>query len=145
MEVPEADAGAREAVEFEALADGSVRPDDPLAHALAGALDRSLARPYAARAVRRGGRQWAVAGRETRAETVALAPGLSAGSIEVGVSPDGERWALVDGTEVPETLEAFYEGAFRELEVRGRDRFETFVARADKVDDELWRLTIDPL
>jgi hypothetical protein len=35
--------------------------------------------------------------------------------------------------------------AFREIESRGRARFQAFAARADNVDGERWQLTIDPL
>ena len=35
--------------------------------------------------------------------------------------------------------------AFEEIERAGRARFQAFVARADRVEDGRWELTVDPL
>jgi hypothetical protein len=66
-------------------------------------------------------------------------------SLEVAVPPDGETTLLVDGeivTEVPEGPEG---EALATLESRGAARFQAFVARADRVEDGRWELTVDPL
>ena len=59
-------------------------------------------------------------------------------TVEVIVAPDGERTALVDGEAVTGLVEPAVDLALRELEQRGRLRFQAFVARADKVDDDRW-------
>lgn len=111
---------------------------------LATVLDRELERPYAAQAVRRGQSEWMVGGRRTHASLISLA--LPANdTVEVIVAPDGERTALVDGEAVTGLVEPAVDLALRELEQRGRLRFQAFVARADKVDDDRWQLTVDPL
>jgi hypothetical protein len=107
-------------------------------------LDRELERPYAAQAVRRGPTEWMVGGRRTHASLISLAlPANDA--VEVIVAPDGERTALLDGEPVSGLVEPAVDLALRELERRGRLRFQAFVARADRVDDDRWQLTVDPL
>ena len=66
-------------------------------------------------------------------------------AVEVIVAPDGERTALLDGEAVAGLVEPAVDLALRELEQRGRLRFQAFVARADRVDDDRWQLTVDPL
>jgi hypothetical protein len=107
-------------------------------------LDRELERPYAAQAVRRGPSEWMVGGRRTHASLIAL-PLPANDALEVIVAPDGERTALVDGEPVSGLVEPAVDLALRELEHRGRLRFQAFVARADRVDDDRWQLTVDPL
>ncbi len=51
----------------------------------------------------------------------------------------------MDGEAVTGLVEPAVDLALRELEQRGRLRFQAFVARADKVDDDRWQLTVDPL
>ena len=65
-------------------------------------------------------------------------------SLEVVAAPTATT-LLVDGemaSDVPEGPEG---EAFATLESRGAARFQAFVARADRVDDSRWELTIDPL
>jgi hypothetical protein len=111
---------------------------------LAAVLDRELERPYTAQAVRRGPTEWMVGGRRTHASLISLAlPANDA--VEVIVAPDGERTAVLDGEAVAGLVEPAVDLALRELEERGRLRFQAFVARADRVDDDRWQLTVDPL
>jgi len=111
---------------------------------LAAVLDRELERPYTAQAVRRGQTEWMVGGRRTHASLISLAlPANDA--VEVIVAPDGERTAGLDGEAVAGLVEPSVDLALRELEERGRLRFQAFVARADRVDDDRWQLTVDPL
>lgn len=77
--------------------------------------------------------------------TIALPPGLPATSIEIAISRDGERWTLVDGEPALPNLESSLEDAIRELELRGREHFEAFVARAEAAGSGSWELTVDPL
>jgi hypothetical protein len=100
--------------------------------------------PFAVRAVRRGRLEWAVAGRALRSEPVVLSVPADAFSVEVVVAPDGNRSLLVDGEEVV-TVDPVWDEAVQELERRGRKRFQSFVARADRVGEDRWELTVDPL
>jgi hypothetical protein len=107
-------------------------------------VDREVQRPYMAQAIRRGWTGWAVGARRINAELIRL-PGVGAESLEVALSPDGEVSGAVDGATVPGLVEPEIDAALRELERRGRARFEAFAARADNLDGERWQLTIDPL
>jgi hypothetical protein len=111
---------------------------------VADALDREVSRPYMAQAIRRGANAWAAGARRVNAELMRL-PGIGAESLEVAISPDGEMSAAVDGAAVQGLVAPEIDAALRELERRGRDRFEAFAARADNLDGERWQLTIDPL
>lgn len=126
------------------LADGAVRGDVPpeAVPALTGELP--LEPPYAVRAVRRGRVAWAVAARALRSEPVALALPEGISTLEVVVSPAGDETVLVDGREAT-AVEAHGEPAVDELRRRGRERFQSFVARADRVGEDRWELTVDPL
>jgi hypothetical protein len=132
-------------LEFRVLADGSVVGDVPpeALPVLTGEL--GLAPPYSVRAVRRGETAWAVGALRVASDPIDLPTGIAASSLEVAVPPDGEAMLLVDGeivTDEPTDGEA---QAFREIERRGRERFQAFVARADRVGDGQWELTVDPL
>ena len=132
-------------LEFRVLGDGSVVGDVPpeALPALTGEL--GLAPPYAARAVRRGETAWAVGALRVPSDPIDLPAGIAATSLEVAIPPDGETMLLADGeivTDEPTDGEA---RAFRELERLGRERFQAFVARADRVGDGQWELTVDPL
>jgi hypothetical protein len=99
--------------------------------------------PYSVRAVRQGRLGWAVAGRLLKSEPIALdAPGVS--SLEVVVGPEGDVTVLVDG-EARASPGPDLESAAGEVERRGRERFQAFVARADRVGEDRWELIIDPL
>ncbi|MGH3091433.1 MAG: hypothetical protein ACRDOG_03765 [Gaiellaceae bacterium] len=131
-------------LEFAVLADGAVSGEAPpeAVPALTDVL--GLEPPFAVRAVRRGRLEWAVAGRALRSEPVVLSVPADAFSVEVVVAPDGNRSLLVDGEEVV-TLDPAWDEAVQELEQRGRKRFQSFVARADRVGEDRWELTVDPL
>jgi hypothetical protein len=112
---------------------------------LAHEVEKELRPPYAARAVRKNRREWALAARAVKAELVRLPRGIEATSLDVARPPDGELTALADGEIVAGPVEAPLAAALAELERRGRSRFQAFVATADKVDEGRWQLTIDPL
>ncbi len=142
-EVGELAAEAVDELELRAFPDAVV-PDTALARALAAAVDRELERPYHAVGVRRDRVRWAVGARSARSELARL-PGLGGASyLELVVAPDGDERATVDGVEAPDA-DAATERAVRHLEDRGRSLFQAFVARADRLDEDLWEVTIDPL
>ena len=149
--VPELDGASALELEFTTRADGAVRIEENVqlppeaVERLCREVERALARPYAARAVRHGRREWFLAARALRATLLALPPGVPAASLEVVLSPEGERVDLVDGEVVSAFVDRVLEEALRELERRGRERFHAFVARADKLDEERWQLTVDAL
>jgi hypothetical protein len=111
---------------------------------VATALDSEVRRPYEAVAVRRGKTSWMAGARRVNAELLRL-PGVVANLIEVALAPDGERSAAIDGRPVEPLVDPSIDAALRELEGRGRARFQAFAARADNLGDERWQLTIDPL
>ena len=88
---------------------------------------------------------WLVGAVELHSEEVELPGGRGVSSIEVVSPPGGGVHVLADGEEALEPLDAGLAAAAAELERRGRLKFESFVARADKVEDDRWDLTIDPL
>ena len=135
-------------LEFRAHRDALVAAGDVADSALepfAAALDAELERPYAARAVRRGRLEWAVAGRAINAELVSLHVPERVSSLELAVSPDGERSASADGAPVEGPADVAVLHALAELERRGRERFQSFAARADRLRDGRWEITVDPL
>lgn len=132
-------------LEFRVLADGSVLGDVPAEAVPELTADLGLAPPYAARAVRKGGSRWAVGALRIAADEIELPSGIEASSLEVAVPPDGETAFLVDGEHVDGEPAGDEGRALRELERAGRERFQAFVARADRVGDGRWQLTVDPL
>lgn len=133
-------------LELRAFPDEVVAPGvpDEAARSIAAELDRELERPYEALAVRRGATAWMAGAKRVNAELAHLA-GVPATSVEVAVSPDGERSAAVDGEPLDVLVDPALDAALRGLERRGAARFQAFVVRADKLDGERWQLTIDPL
>jgi hypothetical protein len=117
-----------EKLEFVALA-GRIVPvegeGDPAT--LAAALERELARPYRAEAVRREGGLWAVAAR--RIEVVRL-PGVSGEEIELAAHGD-ERTLRVDGEQVFGTIPALERP--------------DHVVLARRIDGEDWEVETAPL
>ena len=71
--------------------------------------------------------------------------GLPAASLELALAPDGAVELRADGDIVDPGLSPLFEEAAAELERHGRARFQFFVARADKVAEGSWQLTVDPL
>jgi hypothetical protein len=144
-EVPSLRASDASEVDVRILGDGSVVGD--VGPEALSELTRELGLdpPYAVRAVRQSELEWIVGALRIESSVIELGGGLDALSLEVAVPPDGETLYLVDGdiyTDAPaEPLAA----AFAELERRGAERFQAFVARADRVEDSRWELTVDPL
>ena len=59
--------------------------------------------------------------------------------------PDGETMYLVDGEILADAPMGSVAAAFGRLEELGAGRFQAFVARADRLEDGRWELTVDPL
>ena len=95
--------------------------------------------------MRRTRERWAVGARRVRSEELRLPGQGRAERLEVVVSPAGERSATVDGAPVEAWVEPAVAEALAEIERRGRERFQAFAARADKLGGDRWELTIDPL
>lgn len=112
---------------------------------VAGELDEGLARPYSARAVRQGPIEWLVGAVELHSEEIELGGPAEATSIEVARPPGGGRQVIVDGEDALEPFATALGAAVELLDRCGSARFESFVARADKVEGDHWDLTIDPL
>jgi len=125
-------------LEFRVFGDGTVIGDVPgeAVAELTGEL--GLAPPLVVRAVRHGALQ-------LDSELVTLPRGIAAMSLEVALPPDGETTLLVDGEMVADVSEGPEREALGTLESLGAARFQAFVARADRVEDGRWELTIDPL
>jgi hypothetical protein len=124
-------------VQFDVLPDKTLlveneAGDEPLAP-LADAIERDLAPPYRARAVRQSSELWAVAARSI---DVLRLPGRPGDSLELSVR-GGERDLRFDG--------AREFGTVPELEALGAERHEDFVVRAERLDDDWWEVRVDPL
>jgi len=147
-EVPELEHTDLGEIEFRVLSDGTVVGNVPPEALEKLTKDLDLDRPYAAQAVRQDRTEWAVAALQVDSQTIELPKGIDALMLEVAVPPDediGETTYYVEGEALTELSEGPLGEALRELERLGRDRFQGFVARADKVDDGRWELTVDPL
>jgi hypothetical protein len=114
---------------FVALASGDlvVEEGPDQLEPLAAAIERELAPPYRAEAVRRDGGLWAVAARSVQLVELPGAPGTE---VEV-TSHGGERTLVVDGERSFGSLPA--------LERPGH------VARAKRLDGDTWEVTFDRL
>jgi hypothetical protein len=78
-------------------------------------------------------------------QLVELPAGIDAHSLEVAVPPEGETMAIVDGEILVDEPSGAAAEAFAALERLGAERFQAFVARADRLEDGRWELTVDPL
>jgi hypothetical protein len=121
---------------FVTLPDGDLvvdedEPDDTLAP-LADAVEQTIEPPYRAEAVRRGGDAWAVAARRIAVAEI----DASGESIEL-VSAEGGHTLTVDG--------AREFGSVPELERIGSRLGESYVVRAQRLDDRLWEIEASPL
>ena len=132
-------------LEFRILGDGSLVGDVPreALQELTGEL--GIEPPYAVRAVRQGDDEWMVGALQLESEVIELPAGIEALSLEVAVPPEGDTMLLADGEILTEAPPGPVADAFRELERLGGERFQAFVARADRVEDGRWDLTVDPL
>ena len=95
--------------------------------------------------MRKGPRRWSAGAVAVRGDLIELPAGFPATQVEVVVAPDGALEARADGEPIDPSLSGLFADAVAELERRGRDRFESFVVRADKVGGTAWQLTVDPL
>ncbi len=110
------------------------------------ALDSQLDRPYEVMAVRQDAGHFAVgARRQPAGDAIDLPEDLPATQLQVVRAPDGEFETSADGEPIDPADQELYEPALAVLERRGRARFESFVARADKAEGGRWRVTVDPL
>jgi len=144
-EVPSLRASDETELEFRVLGDGSVIGDVPsgLLAELTG--DLAIEAPYAARAVRQNEMEWMVGAVRMESNLVELPAGVEALALEAAVPPEGETMYVVDGEILAEPPEGPVAAALAELERLGVDRFQAFVARADRLEDGRWELTVDPL
>jgi hypothetical protein len=132
-------------LEFRVRADGSVAGDVPAESVPALTAELGLDPPYTVRAVRRSETAWAVGALSVASDPIELPGGIEAVTLEVAVPPQGERMLLADGEMVADEPTGAEARAFEEIERAGRARFQAFVARADRVEDGRWELTVDPL
>jgi hypothetical protein len=147
VELPELAGDPDTELGFVAFSTEIVSPGGPAPDVLeriAAALDPELERPYEVLAVRHGATGWTAAARRLNAELIRL-PGVDAEHLQVARPPGGETSFSLDGVPVEGPVAPAVADAFREIESRGRARFQAFAARADNVDGERWQLTIDPL
>ncbi len=125
---------------------GAAALSDEAVERIVKALDSQLDRPYEAHAVRQDAGHFAVgARRQPEGDEIDLPDDLTATELQVVRTPDGEFETSADGEPVDPADEERYEPAFAMLERRGRARFESFVARADRAEGGRWRVTVDPL
>jgi hypothetical protein len=152
VELPELERSEIGEIEVVAPESGDVllHADDAVPHhvgeRIAAALDEEVDRPYEALAVRQDGLRWSAGARMLRGGTTLDFPaGLPAASLELAVAPDGAVELRADGDIVDPGLSPLFAEAAAELERHGRAKFQFFVARADKVAEGSWQLTMDPL
>lgn len=125
-------------VAFVALPDGSLvveegdERDD--VSVLADAVDRVLAPPYRAEAVRRAAETWAIGARSIN--VVHVDEEVPGDEITLTVH-DGHREVLVDGER------SF--GSFRSLERQAEGRFASYSLAATRLDEGLWEVKLAPL
>jgi hypothetical protein len=152
VELPELEASPLNEFELSAPVGGEAlaRADEPLPRRMlervADALDTEVDRPYDALVVRKDRRRWSAGARAIRlGDAIELPAGFPASSLEVVRTPAGALETRVDGAEIDPALAPLVVDVVAALDRRGRQRFESFVARADKVGEGLWQLIIDPL
>jgi hypothetical protein len=147
LEIPELDGEPADEFGLVAFVEEVVGPAyvrSEILERIAAVLDREVDRPYEALVVRRSGTAWAAGARRLRAELLRL-PGVAAESLEVAVPPSDAPWGAVDGVPADRPVDPAVAAALHELERRGRSRFEAFVARADNLGGDRFKVTIDPL
>lgn len=135
MAVAEAPELEENELTFATLPDGTLIVDGEAdCTPLADALETQLAPPYRAWAVRRDETRWAVAGR--RIDVEELPPDVGGDVIDLTVQ-DGERSLVVDG------MPTF--GGVPALERLAAERYDAYVAHAERLDGNLWDVRITPL
>ena len=126
-----------DAVHFVALEDGSIVTEEAVAEGavdpLAEAIESQLSAPYRAEGVRDGER-WAVTANAI--EVATFAEDVPGDSVEL-VKRGGSLQLTVDDEPSPAALTA--------LEAYGDARASDYVARAERIDDDLWEVQISPL
>jgi hypothetical protein len=110
---------------------GSEEAMEPAARALEGEIET----PYRAVAVRRSGDTWAVGA--VGIEVVELSADTEGNELLLTVTQEGERALEVDGRSTIEGIEA--------LEQAVGGRYDAYVLRAERLDERLWEIGIDPL
>jgi hypothetical protein len=107
------------------LPDGDMSP-------LADAVEKELAPPYRARAVRKEGDLWAVSARKITLER------FQAEGNEIELTVSGMKHDLVvDGARKVGTVPA--------LELRGKETVDRYYAHAVRIEDDLWEVEINAL
>jgi hypothetical protein len=132
-------------IDFRVLGDGSVIGDVGPTVLAELTKDLAIAPPYAARAVRQNEMEWMVGALQLDSELAELPSDVGVLSLEVAVPPEGERMYLADGEILADDPTGPEAAAFERLEQLGGARFRSFVARADRLEDGRWEVTIDPL
>lgn len=135
--------GAFEATVFPDRVDGDPSVTREVIDSVRAELERVVKPPYFLRAVRQDEKTWMVGARAISSTLISLH--LSASSLEIACPPGDDRSVFVDGEFASEPFSAEVAQAVQTLERLGRERFESFVARADKVEADRWELTIDAL
>jgi hypothetical protein len=121
-------------IEFSALPDGSLVLDareDRAVEPLADAVEAELAPPYRAHCVRRSEALWVVGAVAT--EVLELREAVDGDEIELVVR-DGERDVSVDGERIF--------GSVPTLELHAAGRHDSYVARAERLDGDLWEVEV---
>jgi len=140
MGVAEAPLLTGDAVHFVVLEDGTVITEEAVAGGaadpLADAIEQQLSAPYRAEGLRDGARRhrWAVTANAI--EVATLTEDVPGDSVEL-VKRAGTRELTVDGEPAATGL--------GELEALGDARAVDYVARAERIDDDLWEVQISPL
>jgi hypothetical protein len=131
LEAPELDG---DAIHFSSLPDGSLvldADDERAIEPLAEAVEAELAPPYRAEGVRRSGALWVVGAVTT--EVVEVRESIEGDEVEVVVR-DGERHISIDGERVF--------GSIPTLERHAQGRHDAYVARAERLDGDLWEVEV---
>jgi hypothetical protein len=127
-----------DAIEFTRLPDGSLLIDDEVdadaVNPIADGLDRMVEGSYRAEGVRRDGTTWAFAARKI--EVVQLSEPVDGDEIVLS-DARGERTLTIDGAP------AF--GSLPELERLGAARHDAYVVRAQRLDADLFEVSVSPL
>lgn len=122
---------------FVVLGDGSVILDEelpePAVEPIAEELDQVVEAPYRVEAVRRHGNVWAAAARQI---DVLEIPGVEGEELMLTMQ-DGTKSFSVDGR-------AEF-GTAPELEQFAGERFDSYVAVANRLDGDLWEVRVSPL